>query len=260
MINIYKNNNSIAQFGSNSSQFSLQSLTAGSIITIQNGFTVNLNINIISDCQFGNQSFTLSPNQSATYTQAAMLPNCTYSISWSASPTTTTTAPAATISINMKVADIYVPEDGCGPYALSICGGVDAAYFKVIGKELYFDENKFNDKPVVTTTTTTQTTTIDPNLIQILLSGPYNDVKWCVGITDSNFYVEVAAIINFKYISKPQVSYQWQENINGNWVDLSGKTSNILINYPKINNVRVKVTCQGKTVISQAARGYCVMA
>lgn len=56
----------------------------------------------------------------------------------------------------IKVADIYVSNDGCGPYTISVCGGVDASYFKVIGKELYFDEDKFNNPP---TTTTTQTTT-----------------------------------------------------------------------------------------------------
>jgi len=173
----------------------------------------------------------------------------------------------------IKVADIYVPEDGCGPYALSICGGVDAAYFKVIGKELYFDENKFNDKPVVTTTTTTQTTTINPNLIQILLSGPYNDIQYCVGKAPANFYVEVAAIIGNEYISNPQqVSYQWQESLNNSstilsvnalWNDIPGETSSSLRNYAKasfFNYVRVKVTYQGKTVISQSARGYCVMA
>jgi len=174
----------------------------------------------------------------------------------------------------IKVADIYVPEDGCGPYTLSICGGIDAAYFKVIGKELYFDENKFNDKPTITTTTTTtQTTTIDPNLIQILLSGPYNDIQYCVGQVTSNFYVEVGAIVGNTYISNPQqVSYQWQESLNNSspilsvdalWNDIPGQTSSSLRNYTKAsfrNYVRVKVTYQGKTVISQAARGYCVMA
>jgi hypothetical protein len=172
----------------------------------------------------------------------------------------------------IKVADIYVPEDGCGPYALSICGGVDAAYFKVIGKELYFDEDKFKNTPVVTTTTTTQTTTIDPNRIQIILSGPYDDIQYCVGRATSNFYVEVGAIIGNEYISNPQqVSYQWQESLNKSspilsvnaiWNDIPGQTSSSLRNYTKAsfsNYVRVKVTYQGKTVISRAARGYCVM-
>jgi hypothetical protein len=171
----------------------------------------------------------------------------------------------------IKVTDIYVPEDGCGPYTLSICGGVDAAYFKVIGKELYFDENKFNDKPTVTTTTTTtRTTTIDPNLIQILLSGPYDDIEYCVGQSASNFYVEVIAFLN-EYVPNPEVSYQWQESLNNSspilsvdaiWNDIPGQTSSSLRNYTKAsfrNYVRVKVTYQGKTVISRAARGYCVM-
>jgi hypothetical protein len=53
----------------------------------------------------------------------------------------------------IKVADIYVSEDGCGPYNISVCGGADASYFKIIGKSLYFDESQF-----ITTTTSTPST------------------------------------------------------------------------------------------------------
>lgn len=160
----------------------------------------------------------------------------------------------------IKVADIYVSNDGCGPYTISACGGVDASYFKVIGKELYFDEDKFNNAPI--TTTTTQTTTIDPNLVYLIFTTePSNDYQYGVRCTfDFSVVVEALTIPTRQLITNPQLSYQWQENINGFWIDISGATSDSLF-YNKSNTyVRVKVTYQNQTIISREVRGYCVIA
>jgi hypothetical protein len=55
----------------------------------------------------------------------------------------------------IKVSDIIVSDDGCGPYRL-VLGGPDASFFKIIDEKLYFD------KDLITTTTLTTTTTSSP--------------------------------------------------------------------------------------------------
>jgi len=158
----------------------------------------------------------------------------------------------------IKVANIYVSEDGCGPYTLSICGGADAAYFKVIGKELYFDENRFSSTP--NTTTTTQTTTVNPNSINMFFTtAPHNSYVFGTGSSCVFSFgtVQVVVAINNQVISNPQLSYQWQENINGVWTNIAGATSSSFGNYRSFNYVRLNVTYQTKTITSGQVRGYC---
>lgn len=55
----------------------------------------------------------------------------------------------------IKVSDIIVSQDGCGPYKL-VLGGPDASFFRIIDGALYFDKDLV---PTTTTITTTSTTT-----------------------------------------------------------------------------------------------------
>lgn len=62
----------------------------------------------------------------------------------------------------IKVSDIIVSQDGCGPYKL-VLGGPDASFFRIIDGALYFDK----DLVPTTTTTTTTGTTISPTVTTV---------------------------------------------------------------------------------------------
>jgi len=159
----------------------------------------------------------------------------------------------------IKVADIYVSEDGCGPYTLSVCGGVDISYFKIIGKSLYFDENGFSDN--VVNSTTTSSTTINPNLINMFFTaGPYNSYVYGLSPKFNFGNIQVMVFVAGQLISNPQLSYQWQEKVNNVWINIPNATLSSLTNYTKYNYVRVLVTYQTKTITSNAVRGYAAIA
>jgi len=159
----------------------------------------------------------------------------------------------------IKVADIYVSEDGCGPYTFTVCGGADASYFKVIGKSLYFDEDKFATVIQTTTQTTTNPNVNNP-VVQILITtNIYNSYKNCIGSMSMFNFGPVGAVVKNgnTLITNPQLSYQWQEQLNGTWTNISGAISSSLGNYNKFNYVRVIITYQNTSVISGPVRGYC---
>jgi len=156
----------------------------------------------------------------------------------------------------IKVADIYVSEDGCGPYTISVCGGADASYFKVIGKSLYFDEDKFSASAP---STTTSSTTTNPNLINMFfIAGPYNSYVYGFNPKFSFGNIQVLVFENNgqEPVSNPTLSYQWQEKINNVWINIPNATSSYLTNYTSSNYVRALVTYKTKTIISGAVRGY----
>jgi hypothetical protein len=154
----------------------------------------------------------------------------------------------------IKVADIYVSEDGCGPYTITVCGGVDAIHFKVIGKSLYFDEDKFSTS---ISSTTTSSTTTNPNLINMFFtSGPNDTYVYNVTPNFSFGNLRISVFESGQPVSNPALSYQWQEQINGVWINIPNSISSSLSNYTKYNYVRVLVTYKTKTIISRAVRGY----
>ena len=155
----------------------------------------------------------------------------------------------------IKVADIYVSEDGCGPYTVTVCGGTDASYFKVIGKSLYFDENKFSS--LSPTSTSSTTTTINPSFINMFITaGPYNSYVYGFNPKFSFSIVSIVVYENGQLISNPQLSYQWQELVSGTWVNIPNATGSSLNNYTKSNSVRASITYKNKTIFSSSVRGY----
>ncbi len=158
----------------------------------------------------------------------------------------------------IKVADIYVSEDGCGPYTITVCGGADAIHFKVIGKSLYFDEDKFSAS---TSSTTTSSTTTNPNLINMFFTaGPYNSYVYGLNPRFSFGNLQVLVFESGQSVSNPALSYQWQEKVNDVWTNIPNAILSSLTNYTKYNYVRVLVTYKTKTIISGAVRGYAAMA
>lgn len=157
----------------------------------------------------------------------------------------------------IKVADIYVSDDGCGPYTISVCGGSDASYFKIIGKSLYFDEDQFII--TINPTTTNPPTTINPSSINMFFaSRPYN--SYVYGLSPRFYFdnIRVLVYVDGVLVQNPQLSYQWQEQINNTWTNILNATQESLF-YNKLNYVRVIVTHQTKSITSPAVRGFASM-
>jgi len=65
----------------------------------------------------------------------------------------------------IKVSDIIISQDGCGPYRI-VLGGPDASFFRIIDNKLYFNQSLLTTTTVTSTTsTTTSSTTSVPTTV-----------------------------------------------------------------------------------------------